>query len=73
MSNDPRGPSIQEVLARASTTALIQQQGALISPLGGAAGGAASFSPLGALSPMGLTALLGGVPTPKMMQQGVRA
>lgn len=57
-----------QVLARASTSAMVHQasQGSLISPLGGGA----ALSPLGALSPMGLAALLGGVPTPRDMSGG---
>ena len=60
-----------QVLARASTSALMHQavqNGALISP---SLGGGSGLSPLGALSPMGLTALLGGVPTPRGAGGGI--
>ncbi|KAG1679682.1 hypothetical protein FOA52_006201 [Chlamydomonas sp. UWO 241] len=66
-SSDPSGPGLPEVLARASTSALMQQA-ALLSPAG-----LASLSPYGAgaLSPVGLSALLGGVPTPRGMVPGL--
>lgn len=65
---EPRGPSMQEVLARASTSALMQQA-AILSPMGSVA----PFSPYGALSPVGLSALLGGIPTPRVPPPAVTA